>query len=638
MAMTMTSNTAPPNENNEVLEMQKPKNALAQAWEKPNTRVALIATGALLSGLMIWGLIALLNPSTQTSKVEESKLADLKVSATKLDSNQAEFVREREMEAGRTTQKKTGSSTHSFSQNGVNLLQYEELARSGTDEERLKIKINKSPVNYSELHIGQMVYIREKSTGALFTETGKLLALDEKERILASEELREQEITLENYPLPELATPPANAGTPAGATTSPPTKSIFEVDQNAINSLKNGNATTTSTTTSPTISSNEATDNYNSRMSANNGNSPSNNATYYSNGGAGTQGGDGNAGGHHHGGHNGGNTQAGYDEHNHNHQNQAYSGYTPYNPYGSGLYETAKQQQLANDKQPSPTPNSQTVSNPQQDKARENLREALKGIGGTNSRFSSQSYDVNAYSNYQQTNYSPPAPAPDTHIGRTHALSTQTSGFNLAPLTLKNGVIRRGTVWRVITTKEVDTRLGDVSVKARLLDGVFAGATVLGEVQEIVGANSNAQSRNIRIKWHTILPANTRYRAIDVNAQALSLGKHFGSTAVATSVKNHYLRNYTGAILESMVQGYGNAYSQNNGQTTIERADGTVVISNDGTVSSDEIKGAMASALASRLNDDIARIGNIPRSFVVAMGTPLEFELLSDIDINSMKQ
>lgn len=188
---------------------------------------------------------------------------------------------------------------------------------------------------------------------------------------------------------------------------------------------------------------------------------------------------------------------------------------------------------------------------------------------------------------------------------------------------LPKGVIRAGTSFAVVVTKEVNTDY-TTSVQGYIASGPFTGSTVHGYVVQ--------QNRDIGVVFTAVQRPNPRLPLIAVNARAEGFTK--GSN-VSTDVNRHYVQNYTHAIITSAISGYGNAYSNLGESTTITRADGSTVTTNDGKTTEREIYGNIAQQLGTRLQQDIAHLGNRPPTFKIAVGTVLQMRIITDWDTNT---
>lgn len=207
----------------------------------------------------------------------------------------------------------------------------------------------------------------------------------------------------------------------------------------------------------------------------------------------------------------------------------------------------------------------------------------------------------------------------------TNTMSTEpVKGESSArPGLLPNNIIRAGTSWPVVVTKSVNTDEG-LQIIAQVMDGPFTGSEVYGIVQQT--------GRDIGVSFTRIVPPNPRKPIIPVNAMALTIGSQ--KQAVSSDRKNHYLQNYTVMAAESAIEGYGDAYSDQNTSTIIQ-SDGTVITSK-GKTTRKEVQGNILSQFADRLNNDVSKLGNRAPTYYVRQGAVLQMKLLTNLDRNQV--
>lgn len=189
---------------------------------------------------------------------------------------------------------------------------------------------------------------------------------------------------------------------------------------------------------------------------------------------------------------------------------------------------------------------------------------------------------------------------------------------------LRANILRAGTNIPVIITKSVNTDEG-TRVTGEIISGKFAGSKVYGTVYPT--------ARSMGIRFDRIAPKNPRKPLIPLNAIATTIGTQ--KEAVATNVKRHYGQNYGVLALSSILEGYGEAYSDV-GQTSIVTDSGNVVTVNDGKVDSDRIRGNVIGSLGSRLTTDVSKLGDRPPTYYVAQGTVVNMVLTSNWDTTSV--
>lgn len=194
-----------------------------------------------------------------------------------------------------------------------------------------------------------------------------------------------------------------------------------------------------------------------------------------------------------------------------------------------------------------------------------------------------------------------------------------TTGNGLLP----RGVLRKGTQMLVMATSEVNTDKG-TTFNGMVLDGHYSGAKITGQV--VVG------ERDIGITFDTILPRNPRHPAVSISARALNTMTQ--TDGVATSINRHTIRNGVEVVAKSVLQGYGEAYSGSTAtETTINRADGTVITTRDGAkVSPDEIRGKAYGALNDHIQSKTEHWGQRKPTYKIAQGTIITLQLEQDLD------
>lgn len=185
--------------------------------------------------------------------------------------------------------------------------------------------------------------------------------------------------------------------------------------------------------------------------------------------------------------------------------------------------------------------------------------------------------------------------------------------------TLPSHVVRAGTSYTVVVTKTVNSDYGNV-VEARVVGGPFGGSTVYGQLVP--------EGRNAGILFSGLQRNNVRSPIIPLTAKAVALD---GRNGVA-QVKYHYLQNYTHMALTSVLQGYGDAYSNAGTSTTIERSDGTVITTSDGQNTRKQVEANVAQELSQRLQQDTAHLGNRAPTFIVPAGTVVQMRFSQDWD------
>lgn len=628
------------------------KGAFGQGMGSPTTRLLLpLVIVLLLAGV---GLFSVMGKKSTAPTIEDSSLMKMTITHdNQLNEGQREYAEDVEVDI-MEQQSNDGSSTMSFSQSGYNLLYAggDYTLESIPVKERLYVQITENPNRYQQLITSKesdgsaIVYFFDKETKSLYDSEGNTVSLNGREQVLASDHVV-QDITAEQIQNGEFAVSSdtyekieawkskqkdqrqQDAQHVAQLTAQGQgveTKGLL-VDETALAQLKA-----------------QAEQNKAQAEQA----KAQNTTTAYTGGDYG--GGDYYGGGYGYG--TGGNNyppnndgtavpadgewQPNYNTTSNNVrtiQNEdgsiTSSTVIPFNSMATGQYENAKRRQLMNNLEQQLEHDKQArlgqvgqLRTSQQSIINSNINGALGVIDERKNRASG--FNVIHYPTSDNTSTATnTAVSSNTATTATPATNSSTGEFT----------VRRGTKWRAIVLQEVDTARGENTVTARLVDGMYAGATLWGNV-EVIGT---ARASNIGVKWHTVIPANKRQPSVSINARALSLtGKNFGSTAVATKVNHHHIRNYTGAILESGLEGYGTAYKNNTGQSTVvNTATGTTISVSDGEVTKQEIRGAVADSLSQRLKSDVSRIGNMPTTYEIAIGTPLEVELLDDLVIKN---
>ena len=209
-----------------------------------------------------------------------------------------------------------------------------------------------------------------------------------------------------------------------------------------------------------------------------------------------------------------------------------------------------------------------------------------------------------------------------TRVG--YGSSTNGAGNNLtANGLLPANIIRAGTTWQMVVTKSVNTDEG-LQVVGELITGKFAGAKIYGV--------ATPQGRSIGVNFTQILPKNPRKPIIPINAAATTIGSE--KSAVATDKNNHYFQNYGVTVITSAMEGYGEAYA-NAGTTVIEQSDGTVITATDGDVTNKQINGRILNQVGTKLNADIAKLGDRPPTFKIAQGSVLNVVLNQNLDVTN---
>lgn len=221
-------------------------------------------------------------------------------------------------------------------------------------------------------------------------------------------------------------------------------------------------------------------------------------------------------------------------------------------------------------------------------------------------------YQPSAYSN--NSSY-----GNNTSYGNQGQFINESDAAQPPPLLARN-IIRAGTKWPVVITKHVNTDEG-LSVSGVIVGGPFDGATVHGTVQP--------SGRNVGVLFNRIEPKNPRKQIIPLNALAQTIGSQ--KQAVASQVKNHHAQNYSIRALESIIGGYGEAYSDQN-ETVVTGPNG-IIIESKGEATQKEVTAEILKEFSGKLNEDIGRLGNRAPTFIINQGTVLHMVLLSNLDI-----
>lgn len=302
-----------------------------------------------------------------------------------------------------------------------------------------------------------------------------------------------------------------------------------------------------------------------------------------------------------------------------------------YNGYDRQLQEQAAyQQQLAEEIERNRQA-ALAVQRQRSQQAQQSLSEQLRemesrrqGTGG----FSTKPYAPQPQSKPNNTGNTPQASSGDfVRSAYTTSTNTPTEPVNgessSRPGMLPNNIIRAGTSWPVVIMTSVNTDEG-LQVIAQVMDGPFVGSEVYGIVQQT--------GRDIGIQFTRIVPPNPRKPIIPVNAMALTIGSQ--KQAVSSDRNNHHLQNYSVMAAESAIQGYGDAYADQN-ETVILQSDGTVITSK-GETTRKEVQGNILSQFAQRLNGDVAKLGNRAPTYYVRQGAVLQMKLLTNLDRNQV--
>lgn len=211
------------------------------------------------------------------------------------------------------------------------------------------------------------------------------------------------------------------------------------------------------------------------------------------------------------------------------------------------------------------------------------------------------------------------APTPYSQGAYTPNATNNPQSPKLLPAT----TLRQGTSWLVMITQDVNSDKSN-TVQGMILDGYYKGATIRGRIIQI-----GSRNQNITVQFDTIEPKNPRQPIVVLNAEAMNLKDN--SPAVATDIDRHYVQNYSAIVLESVAQGYGEAYS-NVGETTVVTDSGNVITTKSNKPDTATIRGEVIGALSDRLNQDIVRFGNRPITFKIAKGTVVKVRLLNNLD------
>lgn len=247
--------------------------------------------------------------------------------------------------------------------------------------------------------------------------------------------------------------------------------------------------------------------------------------------------------------------------------------------------------------------------------------------------YSAKTYNVNSVETEQeQGRYNQPSStagntqtAPSTPLTSEQSQNTNSSYSSYqgnGNSNLPKHIIRAGTTWQVVVTKTANSDAGNV-VEARIANGPFAGSTVYGQM--------SPKGRDITVVFTSLQRPNPRLPILALRASATNIRNN--RAEVSTDVNRHYLQNYTYAAAASVLKGYGDAYSsRNQAQTTVERSDGTVITSRDGSSTIKEVRANIAQDFSNRLQQDIAHLGERPPTFIIKAGTALNMRITSDWD------
>lgn len=221
----------------------------------------------------------------------------------------------------------------------------------------------------------------------------------------------------------------------------------------------------------------------------------------------------------------------------------------------------------------------------------------------------------------------------NNQLGGMNAVNAMPTPYNQGQLTtpaqsqvtlLPPHIIRQGTTWLVMIDQDVNSDKSS-EVRGIILDGPYKGGVINGVLLP-------TGTRNLAgmVRFNSIEPKNPRQPVVALTAQALSLKGN--SPDVTTSVKRHYAQNYGAIVLESVAQGYGDAYS-NVGESTVVTDNGTVITTKSNKVDTAQIRGATIGALSQRLNTDLARLGNRPPTYKIEKGTIVKVRLTANLNI-----
>lgn len=218
-----------------------------------------------------------------------------------------------------------------------------------------------------------------------------------------------------------------------------------------------------------------------------------------------------------------------------------------------------------------------------------------------------------------QSGFQPSSYSSNSAYGNQGRTSNQNETARPPALLAKN-IIRAGTRWPVVITKQVNTDEG-LSVSGVIVGGPFDGAVVHGRVQP--------SGRNIGVLFDRIEPANPRKPIIPLNALAQTIGGQ--KEAVASKINKHHFQNYSVMALESAIGGYGEAYSDSN-ETVVTGPNG-VIIQSKGETTQKEVTAEILKEFSQKLNADIGSLGNRPPTYIINQGSVLHMVLLSNLDI-----
>lgn len=257
---------------------------------------------------------------------------------------------------------------------------------------------------------------------------------------------------------------------------------------------------------------------------------------------------------------------------------------------------------------------SQLYYQPESNNPEDSDNQGVSADPNFNGGFSPISYNSNGYNNLGYVD-----PVAGGAYGSTNV---DKDGFSTPkPKPLPRNIVRAGTSWPVVVTKSINTDEG-LQVVAQVMGGPFQGSEVYGVV--------TPTGRDIGINFTSIVPPNPRMPIVPVNAMAVTIGSQ--KQAVSSHRNNHYIQNYSVMAAESIIEGYGDAYSNQN-ETVIERGDGTIITSK-GETTKKEVRANILSQFADRLNKDVAKLGDRAPTYYVRQGTVLQMKLLSNMDMH----
>lgn len=660
------------------------KTALAQMWSDNNKRTALILGGVFAIGGIVATTVALSGDDAPVV-IEDSSVSAIHANTTELNEEQRKYLdAEDQAEAARLAQE-NGSSVVGFNTHGQEVLT---AGRTDSQQEaqfNFSERVNTSPQDFEEIKGRDgVIFVREKKTGTIY-DPASGAALDPQQQAdflaegaqVTASYFSVDESKLKNLEQQQSGATNATQVSTAQASSASSASSAYEAPSNTLDGSTvssaeaggNQQQARRSGYTGYKLPDKHGGATYNT--SYNSGGGSYNSSGSYNNGGYQ----DPNGGGYY---------SAGYGDGTNNNQQQP-AGFETTNPNNAYAYQLSQlEQERANARvnQVAMATNRAEVAAQRTTLARTNLNNAVGGVrsgaGFTSSggagglggagTFGHTRYELTDRSLYGAGGGSGYASASGaggaggvganagglkasaggfatnwveanqrTAVGTNSVLrpeedvdvvvtgsgfvSRSNGDYNLSGKFLPKNAIREGTLWRIVTTKAVDTSMGDNTIRGRVVGGPMNGSTVTGVV------DSSTIGQNVAVRWTRLIPADQRRASIRISATGLSLdADNFHSTGVATDIKNHYFRNYTGALLESIVEGYGNVYASNNGQTTINRADGTVIVTNDGKVDTNELRASVAAAMSERLKSDIAKIGGKARTYRIEMGTIMDMQ------------